>query len=113
MEAATTRYRVLANVVGAFLLLLCVGVIVKYGPPRNDAIVSIVGPIHGFLYMVYLATAFDLYRRTRWPLGRMVAMVAAGLVPFLAFVTERRIVRELRPPTEPARPAGGQPTALQ
>lgn len=101
MEAAVTRYRVLANVVGTFLLLLCVGVIVKYGPPRNETIVSIVGPIHGFLYIVYLATAFDLYRRTRWPLVRMVAMVAAGLVPFLAFVIERRIVRDLRTPAQP------------
>src|SRR3954469_24199736 len=75
VEGAITRYRVLANVVGVFLLLLCVGVIVKYGPPRQEAIVSVVGPIHGFLYMVYLVTAFDLYRRTRWPLGRMVTMV--------------------------------------
>jgi integral membrane protein len=109
VEAAITRYRVLANVVGTFLLLLCVGVIVKYGPPHNETIVSIVGPIHGFLYMVYLAAAFDLYRRTRWPLSRMVAMVAAGLVPFLAFVIERRIVAELRTPAESA---GGPPAAL-
>ena len=101
MEGAITRYRVLANVVGVFLLLLCVGMVVKYGPPGEEAIVSVVGPIHGFLYMVYLAAAFDLYRRTRWPLGRMVAMVAAGLVPFLAFVIERRIVRELRAPAQP------------
>jgi integral membrane protein len=102
VEAAVTRYRVLANVVGAFLLLLCVGMVIKYGPPRQDTIVSIVGPIHGFLYMVYLAAAFDLYRRARWPLGRMVTMVAAGLVPFLAFVIERRIVREVRAPVRPA-----------
>ncbi len=102
MEAAVTRYRVLANVVGVFLLLLCVGMVIKYGPPRQETIVSVVGPIHGFLYMVYLVTAFDLYRRARWPLGRMVTMVAAGLVPFLAFVIERRIVRELRTPAQPA-----------
>jgi integral membrane protein len=110
VDGAITRYRVLANVVGVFLLLLCVGVIVKYGPPRQETIVSIVGPIHGFLYMVYLVTAFDLYRRTRWPLGRMVTMVAGGLVPFLAFVVERRIMRELRG-SGPAQPAGGLPRA--
>jgi hypothetical protein len=32
----------------------------------------------------------------------MIAMVAAGLVPFLAFVIERRIVRELRTSAQPA-----------
>ena len=102
MDAAVTRYRVLANVVGVFLLLLCVGMIVKYGPPKQEAIVSVVGPVHGLLYMIYLAFAFDLYRRARWPLSRMVTMVAAGLVPFLAFVIERRIVREVRSPAQPA-----------
>lgn len=92
----------MANVVGVFLLLLCIGMIVKYGPPKQEAIVSVVGPVHGLLYMVYLAFSFDLYRRVRWPLSRMVTMVAAGLVPFLAFVVERRIVREARASAQPA-----------
>lgn len=96
MKAAVLRYRVLANVVGVFLLLLCIGMVIKYGPPQDDAMVAVVGQVHGFLYMVYLVCAFDLYRRARWPLTRMVTMVAAGLVPFLAFVVERRIVRDLR-----------------
>jgi integral membrane protein len=74
--------------------------IIKYGPPQQEIIVSVVGPIHGILYMVYLAFAFDIYRRARWPLSRMVTMVAAGLVPFLAFVIERKIVRELRTPVQ-------------
>jgi integral membrane protein len=100
VEAAVTRYRVLANVVGVFLLLLCVGMIVKYGPPQQEIIVAIIGPVHGVLYMVYLVFAFDLYRRARLPLGRMAAMIAAGLVPFLAFVVERRIVRDLRAPVQ-------------
>jgi integral membrane protein len=111
VDAAVTRYRVLANVVGVFLLLLCIGMVIKYGPSKQDAVVAIVGPVHGFLYMVYLAFAFDLYRRARWPLSRMVTMVAGGLVPFLAFVVERRIVRELRPPTPSAAWDGAGKTA--
>jgi integral membrane protein len=96
VEAAVTRYRVMANVVGVLLLLLCVGMVIKYGPPGTDTLVAVVGPVHGLMYMVYLACAFDMYRRTRWPLVRMVAIVGAGLVPFLAFVVERRITREAR-----------------
>ena len=96
MNAAVTRYRVMANVVGVFLLLLCIGMIIKYGPPQEEAMVAVVGQVHGLLYMVYLVCAFDLYRRASWPLIRMVTMVAAGLVPFLAFAVERRIVRDLR-----------------
>lgn len=103
MEAAATRYRVMAYVVGIFLLVLCVGMYLEYGPPKDKTMVQIVGPIHGVLYMVYLAVAYDLYRRVEWPVSRMVAMVCAGLIPFLAFYVERRVLRDL-PATEPARP---------
>jgi integral membrane protein len=84
----------MANVVGVFLLLLVVGMILKYTPIDSPTMAGIVGTIHGVLYMVYLVTAFDLWRRTGWPPGRMAGMVMAGFVPFLAFVVERKIARE-------------------
>ncbi|MCW2885141.1 MAG: hypothetical protein JWL58_2003 [Streptosporangiaceae bacterium] len=90
------RYRVLANVVGVALVLLVVGMILKYTPIDSPTMVGIVAPVHGALYMVYLVTAYDLWRRTGWPLGRMVAMVLAGIVPFMTFVIERRIVRDAK-----------------
>ena len=52
---------------------------------------QIVGPIHGFLYLVYLAAAADLTRRDRWPVRQLLWIALAGLVPFLAFVVERRV----------------------
>jgi integral membrane protein len=96
VEAAVTRYRVLANVVGVFLVLLVVGMILKYTPIDSPTMAGIVAPIHGALYMVYLVMAFDLWRRTGWPLGKMVAMVLAGIVPFMTFVIERKVVRDAK-----------------
>jgi integral membrane protein len=96
------RYRTMAYVVGALLIVLVfVAVPLKYlgGQPTLSSIVS---PVHGLLYMVYLAFAFDLYRRAGWPLSRMVAMVAAGLVPFLAFFVERKITHEVKTREEAA-----------
>ncbi|MDX6739475.1 DUF3817 domain-containing protein [Actinocorallia sp. A-T 12471] len=96
MEAAITRYRVLATVVGIMLLLLCfVAVPLRYiwDNPGPSGIIS---PIHGFLYMVYLVASFDLYTKASWPLKKMAVMVSAGLVPFLAFFIERRIVADAR-----------------
>lgn len=90
MNAAITRYRVMAYTVGAGLLVL-----VLVGIPLqvvgHPAVVSVVGPIHGFLYLIYLATAYGLGRRARFSTRQLVAMVAAGLVPFLAFIVERRV----------------------
>jgi integral membrane protein len=94
VEAAVTRYRVLANVVGVALVLLVVGMILKYTPIDSPTMAGIVAPVHGALYMIYLVTAFDLWRRTGWPVGKMVGMVLAGVVPFMTFVIERKVVRE-------------------
>ncbi|WP_018657752.1 DUF3817 domain-containing protein [Actinomadura flavalba] len=96
MEAAINRYRVLALIVGVMLLLVCfVGVPVRYigGNPTPSGIIS---PIHGALYIVYLGIAYDLWRKANWPLKKMLVMVSAGLIPFLAFFIERRVVADAR-----------------
>ena len=41
-------------------------------------------------------TTFDLYRRVRWPLSKVTLIVLAGIIPFLTFYVERKIVAELR-----------------
>ncbi|SNR87294.1 DUF3817 domain-containing protein [Actinomadura mexicana] len=96
MEGAVTRYRILALVVGTLLVLLVIGMILKYGPTDMPALAGIVAPVHGFLYMVYLVVAYDLWRRTGWPLGRMVMIVLGGVVPLMTFFVERRVVRDAR-----------------
>ena len=53
------------------------------------------GPIHGFFYIVYLLAAVDLARRARFTLLQMAAMIAAGFLPFLAFIIEHRVMRRL------------------
>jgi integral membrane protein len=96
MRAALTRYRVIAYVVGVILVVLVVvGMPLKYlaDQPR---VVQIVGPAHGFLYIVYLLAVFDLGRRGRWPIGRMLLVMLAGTIPFLTFYAERVVTRWVR-----------------
>jgi integral membrane protein len=93
MEAALTRFRVMAYVVGVLLLILVfVAVPLRYLADQ-PLLVGIVGPIHGFLYMVYLVTAFDLAVRARWPFVRTVLVLLAGTVPVMSFVAERKATR--------------------
>jgi integral membrane protein len=96
LGGALTRYRVLAYIVGTGLATLCfVGVPLQYaaGIPQVD---TIVGPIHGIFYMVYLLAAVDLARRARFTLVQMAAMIGAGFVPLLAFVVEHLVTKRLR-----------------
>jgi integral membrane protein len=83
------------------ILLVVVGMPLKY-IWDDPVVVETVGPAHGFLYMVYLVTAFDLGRRAEWPLRRMALVMLAGTVPLLSFYAERTVTRWIRQP----QPAG-------
>jgi len=93
---ALLRYRVMAYTVGVGLaVLVFVGMPLQYWA-HTKAVVAVVGPIHGFLYIVYLAAALDMARRCRFTLMQMAAMIGAGLVPLLAFVIEHVVTARVR-----------------
>jgi integral membrane protein len=96
MSGALLRYRIMAYLVGTGLLVLTlIGVPLQYAANRPE-VVSVVGPIHGFLYIVYLLAAFDLARRARFSLLQMLAMFCAGFLPFLAFFVEHHIALRVK-----------------
>lgn len=102
VRSAFARYRVMAFVTGVWLLLLCAELILKYvfqaggvdasGEP-GPVIGRWVAFAHGWIYVIYLVTVFDLWSRMRWGFGRIVVMIAAGVVPVLSFVVERKAGR--------------------
>ena len=96
MQSALTRYRVVAYVVGVLLLVLAlVAMPLKY-IGDDSTLVAVVGPIHGFVYMVYLVVAFHLAVLARWPWKYTILVLLAGTVPFLSFVAERKVTRRVR-----------------
>ena len=84
-----------SRLAGLALTILTIGTVLKY-TSDDDTIVAVVGPAHGFLYMVYLVLAADLARRARWKLPFTVLVLLAGTVPFLSFVAERVVTRRVR-----------------
>ncbi|HEY8453996.1 MAG TPA: DUF3817 domain-containing protein [Actinopolymorphaceae bacterium] len=96
LHGRLVRFRVAAYVVGVFLLVLTlVAMPLKY-LGGNDSAVAVVGPIHGFLYMVYVLLSADLAFKARWSLRGTVLVLLAGTIPFLSFVAERIVVRKTR-----------------
>jgi integral membrane protein len=93
VQGALTRYRIMAWIVGVVLIVLVlIGMPLKY-LGDNDTVVATVGPAHGFLFMVYLVATFDLGRRAKWPLSRMLVVMLAGTIPFFSFWAERKVTR--------------------
>jgi integral membrane protein len=112
LRRALARYRVMAYVVGTMLVLLVfVAIPLQYGANIPQMAV-VVAPIHGYLYIVYLVTGADLARRAHWRLGRIILVVAAGFVPFVAFIVEHRVTRQMREEwgDRLVRPRGGSST---
>jgi integral membrane protein len=95
LDAALRRYRVLAYIVGVMLLCLVAAMGLKYLGDRPRG-VEIVGPIHGFVYAVYLAIALDLALRAKWSIRGTLMVLLAGTIPFLSFVAERAVTRHVR-----------------
>jgi integral membrane protein len=95
VRKALLRFRVMAFVVGTGLLVL-VAALVRNSAFATSRPVEVVGPIHGFLYMVYVLTALDLAFRLRWPLLRIALVVLAGTIPFVSFYAEHRVTTWVR-----------------
>jgi integral membrane protein len=108
------RYRVMAFTTAVLLIVLVfVGIPLQVFSHR-PGVVNVVGTMHGFLYIVYLVVAFDLTRRLDVAKWKMLLVLAAGTVPFCAFVAERKMTRRFVEvagdgSTSPRGPAGRRP----
>ena len=91
------RYRIMAYIVGVML-------IVVFCTIPFQGVEAVVGPLHGVLYILYLAAALHLVVRARLGLWTLVAMVTAGWVPFVAFIVERWVTRRVTASAPPQQP---------
>jgi integral membrane protein len=92
-RALLVQYRFMAFTTATLLIILVfVGVPLQLAAGR-PGVVSVVGTMHGFLYIVYIVVAFRLTHKLRIPKWQMALVLLAGTVPFCAFVAERKMSR--------------------
>jgi integral membrane protein len=84
----------MAYATGVMLLVLTSSVVLHYG--FGDHRLWWSGPVHGFLYMGYLVATVVLGTTVRWQPVRMVLVALAGTIPFMSFVAERNVTRQVR-----------------
>lgn len=113
MKAALLRYQVMATIVGVLLVvLILIGVPlanfdgtsmwhvfpstpeiwVEGSAPHalGEAITTYLGIAHGWLYMIFLVTAFLLSRKAGWSLPFTGVTLLSGTIPLVSFWAERR-----------------------
>lgn len=113
IRAVLAVYRVSAIVTGVFLLLLCAMMVFRYGfgvdielggpfgflalQPKELIVginlSTVILIVHGWLYVVYLACDFLLWRLARSSFLRFLFIALGGIVPLLSFYFESRVPR--------------------
>jgi integral membrane protein len=110
---AEKTFRISATITGSMLLLLTLEMVLKYGfgveieaggpfgflaLVPTDTVVAInistwILIVHGWLYVFYLVTCFQLWTAMRWPITYFPLLALGGVVPFLSFITEGLVRR--------------------
>ena len=80
-----------AEVVTWTLLLFGMGL--KYLTRATDLGVRVFGLVHGVVFLAYVLLALVLWVDQRWRLRQVVAVIAAGVVPFATLWVERGATR--------------------
>jgi len=96
---AEKRLRQIAVIEGiSYLLLLFIAVPLKHllGLPIY---VRVLGPIHGVLFILYVAAVFQAAPVLRWSAGQVALALFAGLLPWGPFVLESRLRKPQEAPT--------------
>ncbi len=109
-------YKVSSVLTGTFLLGLVVMMITRYGfgvdiefNGESGALLALTDPdaitgvnvsilllaVHGWLYVLYLACDFVLWRLLRWPFWKFLWIAMGGIIPLLSFVFERQVPRQV------------------
>lgn len=118
-NAALTRYRIMATIVGILLVvLILIGVplanfdgsgmwnifpstpnLWAEGSTAQNIgadITHYLGVAHGWLYMIFLVTAFMLARQQGWEMSFTVVTLLCGTIPVLSFWAEHRATQRAR-----------------
>ena len=124
IRGALKFYQICSVITGTFLLLLCAEMIVKYafghelflggsggflyfapvieGPHGTESsgdglnVSMSILVVHGWFYVVYLFSCFRVWSLMRWPFPRFILLALGGVVPFLSFIMEARVARDVK-----------------
>ncbi|MCG3167851.1 MAG: hypothetical protein POELPBGB_03650 [Bacteroidia bacterium] len=90
------RFRLLAFLEGMSLIVLVfIGMPLKY-MAANPALVKSVGPLHGLLFLFYVAYTFSIAAENEWKFSQTTwKVLLASFIPFGTFYTDHTILKKI------------------
>ncbi|CAM2005348.1 DUF3817 domain-containing protein [Acanthopleuribacter pedis] len=94
LKSALGQFRIVSLAEGtSYIILLFIAMPLKYMADMPGA-VSIVGRIHGFLFIVFMIALLRVWVEADWKMGRALLAFVASIVPFGAFLFEVSLKKE-------------------
>lgn len=99
VKKAWDIYRALAILVGTVLAVLTfVAMPYRYFIAKEEvAAYAVAWMIHGYLFPLYVIATFVLSLKLNWPVGKTLVVMAAGTIPLMSFIAEKRLAKEITP----------------
>jgi integral membrane protein len=94
----TSKFRLVAILEAVSFLLLLAATLVHRGFDGPDA-VSVLGPIHGFLFLAYVMLALLIREDQGWSVGQLIIVIVLSALPFGALYVHNKMVRDPAPST--------------
>ncbi|MGG1633426.1 hypothetical protein BK120_20215 [Paenibacillus sp. FSL A5-0031] len=94
LKTAMGRLRVVGFIEGlSFLLLLLIAMPLKYWADIPEP-VTIVGGLHGLLFVLYILAVFHVWIKHRWSILKAAAAFIAAFLPFGTFILDKKLLRD-------------------
>lgn len=84
-------FRWVAIAEAASYLLLLLAMVFKYGVDQEIG-VTVMGPIHGVLFLFYVGLALLVWPKVKWSFGQFLLAILLSAVPLGTIYVERKIV---------------------
>jgi integral membrane protein len=102
LSTALGRFRLISLIEGiSYVVLLGIAMPLKYAA-GYPAAVTVVGSIHGGLFVLFALALGAVAMKQRWPMRASALAMIAALLPLGAFVLERALRRGTFPGTTSA-----------
>lgn len=89
--------KVVAVVEAVSFLILLAAVVVKRGFEGPEAGVTVMGPVHGVLFLVYVLLTVIVAADEKWRLSRTLLTLLCAVIPFGGFIADRRLIDQPAP----------------
>jgi integral membrane protein len=81
----------------SFLILLASAVVKRTA--HEEGGVTLMGPIHGVLFLVYVLLVVIVAFDERWQLKRTLLTLLCSVIPFGGFIADRKLIGPAEPAT--------------